>query len=275
MENKIIVNTKIAEGFQELVQNNYIIKQALVPTKTKHGRYNRVIIKAVFSILKAMDDLCFKSNPHLYEEHIERILFLISKKYQLYYVKSAVDEKLGIDLNSCIERNDIIIDIVCEKFTKSIEFYKLIQDEIVNFYNKENKQCKEAPASKSNENTQKPFPGPEYFKPMFTPQQIAEQQMRPAYAYNPYVNQSYQPQIQPIHYKDMTFYANDPYAGGHFQSPFNKEQMQAINEICTEIPMFQPDGTPMNEAAKNLINIIDRKIIAYRKTETRNRSKAK
>lgn len=55
MENKIIINERFAGIFEKVMQNNDEIKRALEPkySITKKAAYNRAVINALFSILKA------------------------------------------------------------------------------------------------------------------------------------------------------------------------------------------------------------------------------
>lgn len=251
MENKIIINERIAGVFLGMLEQDPI-KGVLTNSKyiiSENCICNRAIINALFSILK--DTLA----KDLYEYFINKLVF--SKyRYCQCPIDRISDEKLTIDLNLCID-NYVVVDnynLIAKYFdqiTKCDEFYRIMKEELSNFY-KNRKSYSKVQQEPFEYNNSAIYYGFDSCNP-FNQQQIAKQQM--GYANNPYINQQQ--------------------TGEYFQSPFNKQQMQAINEICTEIPMFQPDGTPMNEAAKNLINIIDRRIIAYRKTETRNRSKAK
>lgn len=103
--------------------------------------------------------------------------------------------------------------------------------------------------------------------------------MRPN-TYNPYTNQ---PQIPPVHYKankayNKPMFSGNPYTSGYFQSLFNQQQTQIQtidNEVFDRIPMFGPNGDPMNKAAEELAKTIDCRIMNHEKTKARNRRKAK
>ena len=268
MENKIIINTKFAGIFEKVMQNNDEIKRALDPkySITKKAAYNRAVINALFSILKAT------SGPY-YEEYIDDFIFFnfVSCHNKISY------EKLNIDLNKCVDDIGIIRVYFDKQVSESDEFYRIIKEELDNFYGK----------------NYKPYPNFGYFaelinrRQQFSEQhQIAEQQMCPTYTYNPYVNQ---PQIQPVHYKAKAnneaydkpmFFTDNPYTYPRdfreFGSVFNQQQTQAINDIMfNKIPLFGSSGEPMNKAAEELAKTIDCRIEKYEKTKARNHRKTK
>lgn len=251
MENKIIINTKFAGVFEKVMQNNDEIKRALEPkySITKKAAYNRAVINALFSILKAT------SGPY-YEEYIDDFIFFnfVSCHNKISY------EKLNIDLNKCVDDIGVIRVYFDKQVSKSDEFYRIIKEELDNFYGK----------------NYKPYPNLGYFAELVNRRQINEQQQ--VYAYNPYTNQ---PQIQPVHYKannegyNKPMFSSNPYAGGYSQLPFNQEQMKAIHDIYVKIPLFGPNGESMNKAAEELAKTIDCRIEKYEKTKARNHRKTK
>lgn len=251
MENKIIINERIAGVFLGMLEQDPI-KGVLTNSKytiSENCICNRAIINALFSILK--DTLA----EDLYEYFINKLVF---SKYRYYQcpINRVSDEKLTIDLNLCID-NYVVVDnynLIAKYFdqiTECDEFYRIMKDELDNFY-KNRKSYTPVQQEPFEYNNSANYFGFDSCNP-FNQHQIAKQPM--GYANNPYINQQQ--------------------TGGYFESPFNKQQMQAINEICTEIPMFQPDGTPMNEAANNLVKVIDHRIEEYEKTKARNRRKAR
>lgn len=270
MENKIIINERFAGIFEKVMQNNDEIKRALEPkySITKKAAYNRAVINALFSILKAT------SGPY-YEEYIDDFVFFnfVGCHNKISY------EKLNIDLNKCVDDIGVIRVYFDKQVSESDEFYRIIKEELDNFYGK-------------NYN---PYPNLGYFAELVNrqqneQQQIVEQQMRPIYngemfyANNPYTNQQFQPQIQPVHYKaneayNKSIFSGNPYIypiSGPYGSVFNQQQMDAINDITfNKIPLFWPDGKPMNKAAEKLAKAIDCRIEEYEKTKARNRRNTK
>ena len=205
MENKIIINEKFARIFEKVMQNNDEIKRAIEPKNsiTKKAAYNRAVINALFSILNAT------SGPY-YEEYIDDFIFFnfVGCHNKISY------EKLNIDLNKCVDDIGVIRVYFDKQVSESDEFYRIIKEELDNFYGK---NCK-------------PYPNLGYFAELVNrqqneQQQIVKQQMCPN-TYNPYTNQ---PQIPPVHYKaneayNKPMFSGNPYASGYFQSLFNQQQ---------------------------------------------------
>ena len=70
-------------------------------------------------------------------------------------------------------------------------------------------------------------------------------------------------------------FSSNPYAGGYSQLPFNQEQMKAIHDIYVKIPLFGPNGEPMNKAAEELAKTIDCRNEKYDKIKDLNHRKTK
>lgn len=269
MENKIIINERIAGIFEKIMQNNDEIKRALDPkySITKKAAYNRAVINALFSILKAT------SGPY-YEEYIDDFVFFnfVGCHNKISY------EKLNIDLNKCVDEIGVIRVYFDKQVSESDEFYRIIKEELDNFYGK---NCK-------------PYPNLGYFAELVNrqqneQQQIVEQQMRPIYngemfyANNPYTNQQFQPQIQPVQDNNEGYnkpmFSSNPYANIRDFGPDPDPQLTqfVIDNIYNNIPIFSNDGKrPLNKAAEGIIKAIDHRITEHKKTtKARNRRKTK
>ena len=179
MENKIIINERFAGIFEKVMQNNDEIKRALEPkySITKKAAYNRAVINALFSILKAT------SGPY-YEEYIDDFVFFnfVGCHNKISY------EKLNIDLNKCVDDIGVIRVYFDKQVSESDEFYRIIKEELDNFYGK----------------NYKPYPNLGYFAELVNRQQMCHGVNSEAYnkpmffTDNPYANQLYQQQIQPV-----------------------------------------------------------------------------
>ena len=265
MENKIIINERFAGIFEKVMQNNDEIKRALEPkySITKKAAYNRAVINALFSILKAT------SGPY-YEEYIDDFVFFnfVGCHNKISY------EKLNIDLNKCVDDIGVIRVYFDKQVSESDEFYRIIKEELDNFYDK---NCK-------------PYPNLGYFAELVNRQQINEQQQmnsiyykdETTYPNNPYTNQ---PHIQPVHYKANNeayskpmFFTDNPYANIRDFGPDPNPQLTqfVIDNIYNNIPIFSNDGKrPLNKAAEGIIKAIDHRIEEHEKTKARNRRKTK
>ena len=239
MENKIIINEKLAGIFEKVMQNNDEIKRALEPkySITKKAAYNRAVINTLFSILKAT------SGPY-YEEYINDFVF-----FNFVGCHNKVsDKKLNIDLNKCVDDIGVIRVYFDKQVSESDEFYRIIKEELDNFYSK----------------NYKPYPNLGYFAELVNRQQMcygvnSEAYNKPMFfTDNPYANQLCQQQIQPV---------QDNNEG--YNKPINQQQTQAIDEIYAKIPLFGPSGKPMNKAANDLIKVIGRRIANHEKVKAR------
>ena len=127
MENKIIINERFARIFEKVMQNNDEVKRALDPkySITKKAAYNRAVINALFSILKA-------TSGSYYEEYINNFIFFnfVDCHNKISY------EKLNIDLNKCVDDIGVIKVYFGKQVSKSDEFYRIIKEELDNFYGK-------------------------------------------------------------------------------------------------------------------------------------------
>lgn len=130
MENKIIINEKIAEVFLEILAQDSI-KHILNPEFiiNKNCICNRAIINALFSILK--DTL---NDNNFYEICINKLVFSKYKYYQ-FPINKISNEKLIIDLNLCIDNYKVIIKYF-DQVIECDEFYRIVNEELDNFYNK-------------------------------------------------------------------------------------------------------------------------------------------
>ena len=241
MENKIIINERFAGIFEKVMQNNDEIKRALEPkySITKKAAYNRAVINALFSILKAT------SGPY-YEEYIDDCIFFnfVDCHNEISY------EKLNIDLNKCVDEIGFIRVYFDKQVSKSDEFYRIIKEELDNFYGK-------------NYN---PYPNLGYFAELVNRLQNEQQQI-------------VQPQIQPVQDNNEGYnkpmFSRNPYANIRDFGPDPNPQLTQF--VIDNIPIFSNDGKrPLNKAAEGIVKAIDYKIIEHEKTtKARNRRRTK